>query len=425
MGMPTMAVAGEVAIRTEAGPDGGWLMLIWPNPVTAELSVVGSRASLRFSSPLESNVAPAIRLLADWLDGAEPEPAINGLELRLRDGVGARLAPFHPRLTVVELYREQKAPTFVGATEAPAPTHHGFIPIPVSRPTMDTPTTPSNDGTVAAAGTAGVDATGHDGYSQSIAPAEGAPTKVTISSRTRPHGVELRFNWNAPVPAAVFQHRDDLWLVFGAAGADVAGWRSLERPDLAAWLEPQTSRNVGQARLFRLKLNRPAGISVLKESTSWIVQVAAVGNLRPPTGFSNFLRRDAQAGTLQAMVNGQVAQLTDPGTGERIGVLLTTRADVLQPLPVKLVDLELLASAQGLAWRPLADGVRGRVEADRFMLTRRGGLHLSVVGAEAEADPAPMSAPSRSEQSADGRTDGPAERASPESGSSPAPLGLG
>lgn len=426
--MPTKAVQaaeGKVAVRAEAGLDGGRLMFVWPVSVTARLSVADKRASLQFSRGLDGDAAPAMRQLAEWLSGLEAGPATNGLTLHLRDGVGARLAAFHPRLTVVELYREQKAPVFAGAAEAAASTHHGFIPIPVSRPAMETTATPSTDGAVAATGTAAGEAAARDGYPRSIAPADGAPTKVTISSQARPHGVELRFDWNAPVPAAVFQHRDELWLVFGAAGADVAGWRSLQRPDLAAWLEPKTSRNAGQVRLFRLKLNRPADVSVLRESTSWIVQVTAAADMRPPMGFPAILRRDAEAGTLQAMVDGQVAQLNDPETGERIGVLLTARADVLQPMPVKLVDLELLASAQGLAWRPLADGVRGRVEADRFLLTRRGGLHLSPAAADVEADQAAPSAPSRAEQAADGRTDEPAERASPESGTSSAPLGLG
>lgn len=426
MGVPTMAaraIAGEVAIRTETSADGGRLMLIWPMSVTATLTVAERRASLRFSTAFNGDIALAMRQLAAWLSGLEAGPEANSLTLRLRDGVGARLAAFHPRLTVIELFREEQrtvAPVAVAA--APAP--HHFIPIPVSRPSMEPGTLPSVEAAVASAGTAPGQDTGHDGHPEAAAPADRPAAKVRVSGQAQSNGVELRFGWDAPVPAAAFQHRDQLWLVFGAADAEVAGWRSLQRPDLAAWLEPATSRNVGPARLFRLKLNRLADISVRRESASWIVRLAGAGHMRQPPDVPDILRRDAQAGTLQAMVDGEVAQLNDPETGERLGALLTLRADVRQPVPVRLVDLELLASAQGLAWRSLTDGVRGSVEADRFTLTRRGGLRLSAAGVATAADQAPLSASSPAPQPAADRAAEPAEPAASGTGSPPAPLGL-
>lgn len=423
--MAVRAAEGKVAVRAESGPDAGRLMFIWPTSVEATLSMADGQAGLRFSRALDGDTAPAVRRLAGWLSGVDAGPAAHGLTLHLRAGVGARLAAFHPRLTVVEFFHEQPPATTPtdAAMEAPPPPHR-FIPLPVSRPTMLPATLPSSDGAVASAGPAPGTGAGPGGPPASVTPDGMPPASVKIAGTTRARGVELRFHWNAEVPAAVFQHRDNLWLVFGAAGADVAGWRSLQRPELAAWLEPETTREVGGARLFRLRLNRQVDVSVRRESSSWIVQLAEADGRSPPVRAADILRRDEREGELVATVDGQLVQLQEPRSGERMGALLTTAADVRHPGSVRLVDLELLDSAQGLAWRPLADGVRGVVENDRFVLTRRGGLRLSGAVAAAPVERATPAVPPPVEETGGGRTGEPAERTAAEAGVPAAPLGL-
>ncbi len=428
LGLPTLAVRaaeGKVAVRAESGPVAGRLMFIWPTSVKATLSVADGRAGLQFSRALDGDTAPAVRRLAGWLSGVDAGPAAHGLTLHLRAGVGARLAAFHPRLTVVEFFHEQPpATTPTDAAMAAPPPPHRFIPLPVSRPTMLPATLPSSDGAVASAGPAPGTGAGPGGPPASVTPDGMPPASVKIAGTTRARGVELRFHWNAEVPAAVFQHRDNLWLVFGAAGADVAGWRSLQRPELAAWLEPETTRDVGGARLFRLRLNRQVDVSVRRESSSWIVQLAEADGRSPPVRAADILRRDEREGELVATVDGQLVQLQEPRSGERMGALLTTAADVRHPGSVRLVDLELLDSAQGLAWLPLADGVRGVVEDDRFVLTRQGGLRLSGAVAAAPVERATPAVPTPVAETVGGRTGEPAERTAAEAGVPAVPLGL-
>mgnify|MGYP000576605220 CR=1 FL=1 len=60
------------------------------------------------------------RAVTQLLAGLRADPL--DAERRLRDGVGARLAAFHPRLTVIELFREEQrmvAPVAVAAAPAP------------------------------------------------------------------------------------------------------------------------------------------------------------------------------------------------------------------------------------------------------------------------------------------------------------------
>ena len=99
------AEGGRVAIRSDARPEIGRLLLVWPEPVTAALAVAGDTATLRTSHSLDGDLAPAVGQLTAWLASGERLAAADGLELRLRAGIGARLIQLHPRLTVIELFR--------------------------------------------------------------------------------------------------------------------------------------------------------------------------------------------------------------------------------------------------------------------------------------------------------------------------------
>ena len=74
-----------------------------------------------------------------------------------------------------------------------------------------------------------------------------------------------------------------------------------------------------------------------------------------------------------------------PESGERLGALLTAGAGVSQPTSLRLVDLEVLPSIQGYAWRPFADDLAAEVEHGTFIITRPGGLRLSTATVEPPA----------------------------------------
>ena len=364
----------------------------WSGPSRSppHCAVAGDTATLRTSHPLDGDLAPAIGQLTAWLASGERLAAANGLELRLRAGIGARLIQLHPRLTVIELFRPGE-PTMLAsmpAAVAPDPPARYWIPpLPVSRPTqMAEPTA------LAATETTPADKTQlhGSGPDRPLEPPTGAETdlpKVKVAAMRSPAGIDISFRWSGPVPAAVFQQGGVLWAVFGAANAEVAGWRSLARPELADWLEPETTRNVGAARLFRFKLRRTVDLAVTADASGWTVRLSADG-AGDTTEPAISLQPDARKGALQASASGQVVSVNEPKSGERLGLLLAAEAGLRQPHSVRLVDLELLPSAQGFVWRTLADGVQATLATGRFVLTRPG----RIATVDRDARPCPRSA---------------------------------
>jgi hypothetical protein len=484
-----MAGTGGVAIRAEARPELGRLLLIWPGPADVRLEVDGGMARLRASHPIAGDPAPAVAKLGAWLAGLQPTSSPGELVLQLREGVGAQLRQLHPRLTVIELAAGPPAPD---PPRAAPPTsaeparlrvgqHPGFARLVIESPgpakaerdarskqlvlQAGAPLPPeaarqaaSLGRFVRAATVAGdrleltlapgtraeayplpprrlvVDfrapeaVADENGPAGLIAPAAGGPdTTPPASRRPRPvpmprplpdafpaeggnapaapmpatnpapaagpqslkplavrvtaeatrTAAELRFFWNATVPAAMFQQGGILWVAFGGRPAEVRGWSGLDHPGLRGWVELLGSEATLEGHVFRLALRQPARIAVTRAGEAWRVR------LTPPAGTdqeavpAHHLVRDVGAGRLVAEVAaGKLAEATDPVTGERLGILLTTDSSPNHPVPVRLVDLELLASAQGLAWRPLADGITAKVDAQGFSLTRPGGLRL-------------------------------------------------
>ena len=75
-------------------------------------------------------------------------------------------------------------------------------------------------------------------------------------------------------------------------------------------------------------------------------------DMPPPRRSGQGLTRSRRAPRSRPAADGEVVRLRDPDSGERLGALLTAEAGVGQPSPVRLVDLEVLPSIQGFAWRP-------------------------------------------------------------------------
>ena len=323
--------------------------------------------------------------LAPWLLHAAAVGGGAELALRLRPGVNARLSQPHPRLTVIELSRTAVPIALVPAPPAPVAAAVSApmtiepaagparpIPIPRSRPVVKMMAPAPGPPPLAAA----ADPELREGAS-AASPALPNPS-VNVSAEGRSGTLELRFRWGRAVPAAMFERGDQLWVVFPGADADVAGWRSLGRPDVAAWLEPVATTGAGGARVFRFRLPRPVRIEPRATATGWVIGVTPPGGGPPAAATASTFERVPERGALVAETEGEVVQLRDPGSGERLGVLLAPAGGPRQVEVARLVDLELLPSLQGLVWRPLADGIRATVADGRLTITRPGGLRLSM-----------------------------------------------
>jgi hypothetical protein len=374
----------------------GRLIIVWPAPTRATLTLAGEVAQLRAERPLAVPPALVTTPLAPWLQGATANSDGSRLSLQLRPGTDAHLTQPHPRLTVIE-FRQAPAPAAVAAPPslapaiadgaamvAPAAGPARTMPVPRSRPALDAPA-PLPD---VAAKAAAVDEGGESTAEPSPAPAG----QVTVAATGGADALELRFRWGSTVPTAMFERAGQFWAVFPGANAQVAGWRSLARPDVAAWLEPLATAAAGDARLFRFRIPRPVRIEPRPSEDGWTVQVTA-GEATSADADGAPWVRDPERGELTAETAGQVAQVRDPESGERLTLLLAPEGGLRHALPARLVDLELLPSLQGLVWRPLTDGMRAAVTDGRLTVTRPGGLRLSAVAAE-ESVPVPEPTPS-------------------------------
>lgn len=224
-----------------------------------------------------------------------------------------------------------------------------------------------------------------ESHQGAAAAATGEPA-VTISAEARPEGLELRLDGAAPIPAAVFQRGGVLWVLVAGGHGEIAVGPSLERPDVAVWLTPIASEPAGRRHMLRLALRRSVEVEVETAAAGWRIHLRPADGGPPPAEADDRFARSVERGALAADADGELLEVLDPATGERLGVLLSATAGLRQTTPVRLVDLELLPSAQGLVWRPLADGVTASLDAGRLILLRPGGLRLSHGTAMASVD---------------------------------------
>lgn len=386
---PVLAATQGEALLSEVAANSARLTLVWPQPAAVTLTVVGRVAALHADQLVAPVPADRLAALADWLDGAASAGDGRSLLLKLRRGVRASLDRPQPRMAVIALVRTNPAePPVLARLPAiavePAAGPARLPPIPVSRPAVE-----AADPVASLPAAASSDAT--------PASAPVGRSRVIVSAEHDHAGVRLRFRWDGPVPAAIFRRGDRLWVAFPADGTEVAGWRSLDRPEIAAWLQPLGTAAVGGVRSFRLRMTRPAEIRAEREANGWTVALLPAPDGRSQIPAPGVLRPDRRAGTLVAIATGKVAQLRDPDSGERLGLLMAAQA-MHEPGSARLVDLELLPSVQGLVWRVLADGVRAAVADGQLIVSRPGGLRLAPSEATSANAPSEPTAPREVEE---------------------------
>lgn len=382
--------ATGTALPIEVRAASARLSLVWPAPADATLITDAGTARLRAVIAMAPIPPDRLEALTGWVAGADLIADGHELLLRLQPDTVARLSRPHARMAVIEFGHAPlpfPAPAAAAPPTMPEPAAGPprLPPIPVSRPVppVAEPPPPLSAPEIAL----------------DVVRPEGSPTDaerrhVTVSAQPAADRLEMRFRWGLPMAAAMFQRGDRFWAVFPAADAEVAGWRSLERANVAAWLEPLGTARAGKVRLFRFRLARPAQLTARSDGAGWQVTLTAADGKASSPSNGITLDRIRSVGSLAAAVTGEVAQVRDPDSGEQLGVLMSARGGLRQSKPERLVDLELLPSVQGLVWRVLADGVRATVEDGRLTITRPGGLRLST--ADGPPGQPPESTPSTS-----------------------------
>ncbi|MFO1069621.1 MAG: hypothetical protein U1E14_13970 [Geminicoccaceae bacterium] len=326
------------------------LTLEWPGPVTVRRTDEGLAVRLRFSQPVAADLAARARGLGRWLDGVAPGLDPAEIVLWRVPDVGVALSLDAGRV-VIDLVAGAAPAAVPEATAADAES------VPAS---ATWPPTPSPRPAGLAAATPGPAA----GPEPAAGPPDAAETP-RFAVRKVKGGAELAADWPAAVPAAAFVRGGVLWLVFGAeappdAVAALAG-DAAARP----WLGPVEALAQPGFTVLRLRPTAPVR-GLERRGGSWRLRLGkgAPAAVRPviawPLPEGRLVIRDAAA----------VVELDDPVVGDRLGVALMSESGRGETLARSTVDLEILPSLQGVAWRARADDVTVRPTDDGVVVAR-------------------------------------------------------
>ena len=213
------------------------------------------------------------------------------------------------------------------------------------------------------------------------APVQVGPTMVTL--RQGLAGPEVIMSFAAPVRAAVFGRGDALWFVFDGAG----GAASPALVNALADLGKVETLDVPGGSGFRL-IGRRVPPQVSAEGGDWRFLFGP--EARPPANPLVASPRADNAGRMRLVVRAPGASrplnLIDPDIGDTIVAVPLAAGGNGIAVGGRLPDLELLATAQGLAFTPLADDLAAEVAGDEVLIGRQGaGLTLSDVALQPQA----------------------------------------
>ena len=246
------------------------------------------------------------------------------------------------------------------------------------------------------------------------APAEPPPTEIaTTDAAPRPNPVpaggvvpisvdataavtRMRFDWAAPVGAAVFRRGEAVWVVFDAA----AKLNTARLPATGERYRKLQALNGQGYVALRMVVARNIPVTVAGEGSSWTLTLGgSAASSRDVGGGTVTVSRDPEhAGLTAAMAGaGRPVWVDDPAVGDRLAVVparapakgLAARRD--------FVDLSMLPTLQGLAMEAYAPGLSMAVEGDLVRIGKGSGLALSPAwaGGEPVVAEAEMGAPTR------------------------------
>ncbi|HEY7599705.1 MAG TPA: hypothetical protein VH741_07255, partial [Candidatus Limnocylindrales bacterium] len=368
--LPPAVAAEQVKVR--AGLHEGFARIVfeWSVPTTFEAVAAARRVDIRFSRGGDIDTAALAPRLAPWLEEASASRSDGRSNVRLepQPGVSARVFQVDDRRIAVDLRRQVTQPAqqeaAVQARTSPAPS----VESGATRSAQPVAPEPAPPVAPAAA---------RPGMASASVPPWPATGNVQLSDPTLPADrlddeLSLDFTWTKPVAAAVFVRAAHLWVVFAAEA---------NRPeDLAMPAELPDDLGQGEriaasgGTALRFALRRPVTAAARRDDRTWRVRLSVDAQAPRPL----YPLRLASPARLR-LAPGEPARLVlvrDPDTGEQLTVWPLLQTDLGQPRQ-SLVQIELLATAQGLAWRLRSDRVQPRVIGDAVEFEAPGGLALS------------------------------------------------
>lgn len=365
-----------VTVRTGLHEGFGRLVFHWPVPIAFDALTGDRHVAIRFDRAGEIDVSEVTARLGAWLRdaGVSRSDGHSKVRLDLQPGVAVRVFRVDDYRVVVDL-SAAPAPT-PPPPAAPVPSAEERTTVEPQRPARP-PAPPI--AVPAPAAESEPEATSAAAPEPAAPPAGDVPAAhLTIASGAGDEGAHVDFAWTQPVAAAVFLRAGHLWVVFAA---ETSRPEDVVVPPMAPALHDDLGRGArveaSGGTALRFPLRRPLAAEVRRLDRMWRVRLSV--DAQAPQAVHP---RRAAFPTRLRLAPGEsprLVTLRDPDVGDRLTVWPLLQANVGQPRQ-RLVDLELLATVQGLAWRLRRDGVEARLLEDAVEFTAPGGLMLSEQG---------------------------------------------
>ena len=350
----TSAAAELEPVALRFGEHAGYRRVVfdWRAAVPYALSESGGTAELRFEHPAK-------------LDLAELARALPNLSPRLQQEGGATILSFSvPAGTKLRHFRSGNSVVLDLLGRAPpiARSTGGVMPPPeLIEPAAGPP----------AGGAVGAPRPLTRPSSQASPPPGSLPVHYALA----PQGASLRFDWAQPTEAAVFRRGDAIWIVFAAPKLLDLGELRHAAPGVI-----QRADQLPEAKATVLRLLARPGLnpSLRQAQNSWIVDLLPQ-DARAEAPISIALNAAAATPDIQFDLRqaGEPIWLSDPEVGDTLVVVPAAESGRGVGREQDLVDLQVLASVQGIALRPNADDLKVLRNDGGVEVTRPGGLLLS------------------------------------------------
>ncbi|HYG89300.1 MAG TPA: tetratricopeptide repeat protein [Azospirillum sp.] len=359
---PAAPQAGAATVKLRAGdqPTHSRVVFEWSAPVDYTLQRDGSSVTMLFDKAAQVDLSPVSKAkLRNIINMEQFRSANGGLAVTFAAPADADLRETRSgRSVIVDVLNPG---TRKAAAATPA------APVPASPvPTASAPVTPPAPSAPAAPATPAA-----------VPPP--APSVEVAAPAPKPaeRGPMLVFDAGGPAAAAVYPRAGYLYVVFDKPLPIGAGTVVGTGADQIGAIEPVPATG-GSA--FRTRIGPFIWPQVERQGTVWRI-VPTTRLTVPPV---EDLRIDTEPDFLlgarlvvRALDAASVVQLTDPEVGDRLYVVPLPRPGLAVNEMRRYADLEVLASFQGVALRPISDGLTVRPVKEGVEVTAAGGLHLS------------------------------------------------
>ncbi|MDB5411093.1 MAG: Conserved exported protein of unknown function, partial [Rhodospirillales bacterium] len=201
------------------------------------------------------------------------------------------------------------------------------------------------------------------------------PTPLALRYGNDDEVTTLRFEWQKPVPAAVFRRGPYLWIVFGAVRAvDLDDIRSRGKATISA--VQQVAH--GTATILRLTPLKGFNPTIRRAENAWIITLSPQF-LQPEAAVGVSIQPSARPPRILFGVReaGVPVVFRDPEIGDRIIAVPVGEVGQGVARETRLVDVTVLMTAQGIALRPANETVAARSLDNGVEVTSAGGLLIS------------------------------------------------